>query len=363
MSTAELSTGKTMELFQLYPNRSNSEPNRLIEAKNEFTLLEMKLFFLIVHQLQSNLDTVPANTNKVIKIPSAKKLLGGPSKSNMISMVDGIKQKELKWMDDSGDYYDAVTPFPRVTYENGNITVTILADVLPTFQDLTKGFTQYGITGALKLRSKYSTKLYRMLCRWRSTGLWKKVNVENLKRDLGAEEYSWAMFRTRVLEKAQDEINDVTDINFHYTVVKKSGNKVTHLDFMIGDLKTMKNISLTDGGIEMDTRTKRALEYCDQLGIYNEDIRKKIITSHLDEFWKVIYEYNLSKKKISSPSGFVLSKLGLVKAKEPTVDKKPEQYKVSLDSLREIAEAMDCAVDIAAKKLGYKIEGEVAIKE
>ena len=367
MSAGTLSYGRTLELFDYHPNRSNSEPNRLIEAKNDFTLLQMRLFFLIVHHLDSNLETpVKANENRSITIKNAKKLLGGPSKENMIQMVDGIKQKELKWLSEDGEFYDAITPFPRVKYEKGDITVTIFSDVLPYFLDLSKGFTQYGIKSALQLQSKYSTKLYRLLCRWRSTGIWKKVDVEDLKLDLGAEGYTWAMFKKRVLEKAQEEINELTDISFQYVIVKKKGNKVTHVDFLISDLKKQKNVNLTDGSVDVDETTKRAAEYCDQLGIYNEDIRKKIFTTHKGQFWKVIYEYNLSKNKISSPSGFVLTKLGLVPNKkdgsaQKVVEEKRET-RLSIDNLKEVANGMGISLNEAAKKLGYKIDGDTVVK-
>lgn len=92
---------------------------------------------------------------------------------------------------------------------------------------------------ALNLPSKYAKRMYEMLSQFKDTGMM-QITVEELKKRLGLidletgkERYKdFAWFKRYVLDIAQKELAEHTDISSTYTA-KKTGKKYTHLEFQI----------------------------------------------------------------------------------------------------------------------------------
>ncbi|MGA2143164.1 MAG: replication initiation protein [Brevinematales bacterium] len=105
----------------------------------------------------------------------------------------------------------------------------------PYLLELQKGgYTQFYLTNILGLESKYSISMYRFL---KSFEFQKCVtkSIEEFKFSLGIEpdEYkNFAHLKMRVLDVAQQELAEKTDVRFKYTPGKK-GKKVISLTFTI----------------------------------------------------------------------------------------------------------------------------------
>lgn len=122
--------------------------------------------------------------------------------------------------------------------DDGSVTVAIDVRLRPYLFELKKNFTIFGLHAAISLNSVYASRLYLMLCQFRSTGkMWLKV--DELKERLGLIAHDgthkyplWSMFEKKVLVTAKNEINEKVDFQIDYEL-KKKGKKIDEIVFSI----------------------------------------------------------------------------------------------------------------------------------
>lgn len=128
-----------------------------------------------------------------------------------------------------------------VDKNDGTLTVTFHTSVAPYLFDLRERYTQYSLFNILAMRSKYSIRLYELLCavKWQQNVIY---DLSDLKIRLDAQNYEkYSHFSARVLEPAIAEINAYTDLLIGYTPIK-SGKAYTGIDFTIAR-KEVENLT------------------------------------------------------------------------------------------------------------------------
>lgn len=113
------------------------------------------------------------------------------------------------------------------------LQVTFAPDVVPLITRLEKHFTSYQLKQVSQVTSKYGIRLYELLIAWREVGKTPILELENFRHQLGVEngEYQKMVnFKSRVLEPAIKQINDVTDISVQYEQHKR-GRTITGFSF------------------------------------------------------------------------------------------------------------------------------------
>lgn len=122
-------------------------------------------------------------------------------------------------------------------HENGQVEILISEKFMPFLLDLrnTGNYTQYLLFDTVKLDSKYSIRLYKLMREANKdrgqTCPVLKGSPEDLKMKLSApESYSWSDFRKNVLNPAIDEINlNIEDMDLQMNVGKR-GRSVVHVE-------------------------------------------------------------------------------------------------------------------------------------
>lgn len=137
-------------------------------------------------------------------------------------------------------------------HENGQVEILISEKFMPFLLDLkNKGnYTQYLLFDTVKLDSKYSIRLYKLMREAnKDKGLTCPVlkgSPENLKIKLGApESYSWSDFRKNVLDPAINEINlNIEDMDLQMNM-GRHGRKVVHVEIYNNfyPIKKMDNLN------------------------------------------------------------------------------------------------------------------------
>lgn len=109
----------------------------------------------------------------------------------------------------------------------GSFVVKINEDALPYFFELKNNFTMLHLKSVLSCSSKFAKRLYAIACQWRSVGS-VTFDIIELKRMLGLigkdgkEQYERiSEFKSKVLELAQKQINEFTDINISFELIKR----------------------------------------------------------------------------------------------------------------------------------------------
>lgn len=125
----------------------------------------------------------------------------------------------------------------RTNKKSGIAHIKLDEDLVPFLFDLGQKFTQYQLYNILAMKSAFSVRIYELM---KSYAFQKSkiFEVEELKHLLMVDDVksynNFKDFRRFVLEKAQEEINELTDITISFEPIKK-GKKVVKLKFKIDE--------------------------------------------------------------------------------------------------------------------------------
>lgn len=316
------------------PAKRVYQPNHITMAKQEFEVIEKRIVYLTISRLQTGRNVQEELfKNITVRIPykelgesntqrikaaaaslSEKKI--GLKKHNIIQLDIGTKPKKSK-----GEDFDFITPFPRIrNIGREGLEITVFSDVLPYFMELKGGYTEYSLQYALLLKSRYSQCFYEFINRFKDTGVWGPVPVEELKEILSVDtKYKqYGMFKTRVLEVAREEINQITDLEFEYEEIL-NGRKVEALKFMITKKSETQKPAAQLFESPADPRTEAVGRQCKELGI-NDVYKAQILANEelVKAFNKAVYDMKLRKNKPHNPAAYVLAVIGILARKEKT---------------------------------------------
>jgi len=119
------------------------------------------------------------------------------------------------------------------------VEIELSNKIKPYLINVTNTFTVYQLQTVLTLKSKYSKRIYQMLCQWQSSGYF-VTTVSKLRSQFELEDKydGFSMFKKKVLDVAQEELNE-TDKKFTYKV-SKQGRKYNKLEFFFASKKEAK---------------------------------------------------------------------------------------------------------------------------
>lgn len=130
----------------------------------------------------------------------------------------------------------------RTNKRSGMAHIKLDEDLAPYLFDLGQKFTQYQLYNILAMKSAFSVRIYELM---KSYAFQKSkiFDIDELKHLLMVEDVKsyirFPDFRRKVLEVAQREINELTDINIHFEPITK-GRKVVKVNFRIEQKDTME---------------------------------------------------------------------------------------------------------------------------
>lgn len=209
---------------------------------------------------------------------------------------------------------------------DGAVTIAIDNRLRPYLFDLKKNFTIFGLHAAIALNSVYSSRLYLMLCQFRSTGeMWVKVDELRERFCLNGEKpkfVQWADFEKYVLKVAWEEINEKADFQFDYEL-RREGRKIVAVNFKIrkvikieANIPTATPIStlISTNKIQLkndDERHNRLIDRLSGFGFTENQIVQILKKNTEPELWKIIFDYNLIKDTIKNTVPYLLKAFSL----------------------------------------------------
>lgn len=171
------------------------------------------------------------------------------------AILKGLRDKSM-WLTLADGSETTVAWLSKVTTnkKSGIVKIKIDEDLAPYLFDLQNKFLSYGLKNILNMKSQYSIRLYELLKSLygmkvgqtdRRSSLEKSKNpqktcwtveLDELKKLLMVENIksyqNFAEFKRKVLDVAQKEINELTDITFYVEPVTK-GRKAIKVKFTI----------------------------------------------------------------------------------------------------------------------------------
>jgi plasmid replication initiation protein len=241
-----------VELDIFHSKEKNYHSNRLINSRHEYSLLEKKMIYCIINQLDVSINVQhDLFSNMYFKIPVST--FGADYSFHALkSAIQKIVTRSIVGGDDRKEYAFALAPIPWAEIKNGVVELMLQAKAVPYFIDLKKqGYTSYELDVAMSLTSVYSQRLYEMLNRFRDTCKW-HVDIDKFKFLLGIDkEKSYnginanGKIKEKILEPARLELAEKTDIEFTYSF-EKEGRKFVSINFDIYTKKLIKYIETSN---------------------------------------------------------------------------------------------------------------------
>lgn len=141
-----------------------------------------------------------------------------------------------------------------INKKSGIAKIKIDEDLAPYLFDLKTKFLSYGLKNILNMKSQYSIRLYELLKSYHDMKIGQIDRRKAVERDIAPQETYWTVeldelkkrlmveniktynnfkdFRKKVLEVAQKEINELTDINISFEPITQ-GRKVVQIRFKV----------------------------------------------------------------------------------------------------------------------------------
>lgn len=210
------------------------ESNAIIENRFSITLIEMKMFLLVLTQISPS-DTdfriyrvyyqglfnkmeIKGNMHADIKA-SCKSLVGK-------TLVIKRENNRVLYI----NFFSSIEPIPNESY----IEFCFDPKLKPYLLQLKSNFTVYDIRNILPCKSVYSIRIYQLLKQFEKIGN-RTFELDELKEMLGLSKNSytqWINFKTKVINPSEKELKKYSDIYFDYTT-KRRGRKIHYINFII----------------------------------------------------------------------------------------------------------------------------------
>ncbi len=217
--------------------------NDLVEARYRFDIWETRLFTRLLSMIHTNDKdfneykiyindliqdfnlTSDKNAYALFK-QGAKKLM-----QKIITVVSKDKETD-KWT----EFHTPIVVSLRNPLEEEDasyVKIGFHPEMRPFLLELKERYLVYDFANVSQLRSPYYVRIYELLKQYEKIG-WRKFEVQKLKDILGInEEYKlYGHFKSRILDKAQENLLGFTDIAFTYEEIKQ-GRSVHEIIFHI----------------------------------------------------------------------------------------------------------------------------------
>jgi plasmid replication initiation protein len=235
------------------------QDNRLTSARYELSLIEKRVYYQVIREVRKQFvieDTGQRDlfNDLIVRMNSTTlvKEVYEDNKKEVKKALKSLRLRSFEWEDEKADKWFEVGFINYGDWDNGYVEVQVSKKILPFLVELTKQYTEYSLSVAMGLKSKWSQRMYELCCQFRSAGGF-ILSVEDLReRFLLEDKYEkYAALKSRVLEVAQKELKELydkgqCDLYFNYSE-QKNGRKIESFKFKIvssGELE--HEVSLTD---------------------------------------------------------------------------------------------------------------------
>ena len=221
-----------MEVEKISSSSLVVKGNDLIISRYNLSLAEQRLILQVVSMINKDDEDFK---DYYVSISDYLDLVGSNSNNyyQVKKFTEELLKKPLHIPLQSGNFL-ACNWFSSIVYlsEKGVIVCRFDPHLKPYLLQLKNRFTAYRLENVLKLKSKYSIRLYEVLKRYeniRET----KMSLDNFRKYLAIPKtYKYNDIRKQILQPSQEEFKKYTDIIFEYYEIKE-GRKVVGLKFVV----------------------------------------------------------------------------------------------------------------------------------
>lgn len=160
---------------------------------------------------------------------------GGKNYKDIKATIKKLADRSMWFDDGESETLMRWLSYVKLNKKSEKVQIEIDRTIAPFLFDLREKFTQYQLYNILAMKSAFSVRIYELMKSY-SFQKSKTFDLNELKRLLSVENVKsydrFPDFRRKVLEKAQEEINELTDIDIYIEPILK-GRKTVKVKFRI----------------------------------------------------------------------------------------------------------------------------------
>lgn len=218
------------------------------KARYSLSLTEQRFLLYAISKIQPNHDTSYFYDISLSDFQKVCGVVGDESYSRTKTWIKRLADKSWWMAEERAEtlvrWFSTVKIFP----DSDMVRVKFHEEMFPylfrlaeQMRESGRMYTSYAFRFVLPMKSTYSIRLYELLKSYQKNNASWWFDLDNLRHLLDCENYQrFPDFRRYVLEPAVREINQYTDINTEYSLIKQ-GRKVVAVDFTLleKDIKEM----------------------------------------------------------------------------------------------------------------------------
>ncbi len=271
-------------------NKVIMQHNAITSGRYDFSSCQLDILFTILSILKEGELSYQIHAND-IEVLTGRKWNFQQFQDSTEDML--TRMFEIRTNDD----YTQFVLFQYFKYRKGQGTIEVrLSDIsLPYFFELKNTFTTIQLKSVLGCSSKYAKRIYGLACQWRKLGI-KEYDIVELKKILGIidktgkEQFERISdFKKFVLDIAIKQINENTDIQIEYEVLKKYRSRSFNCVKFIIDGNPIKQFEID---FQIPIADQKYIKSLEKWGFHNT--QAEIIASKLpfEEMQLIIDECN-----------------------------------------------------------------------
>ena len=228
-----------------------SRDNALINASYRLSLTEMHIVLYgigLINPMQPDFPlTYRIDIDRFAKIFNREH--GQIYKEVKEAVLKRFWERDFSYIDENGETI-IFRWLTKISYKDdtGYIKIKFSEDLQPYLHNLQGNFTAYYIDQIANFKSIYSVRLYEhaiMVLNKNETNKDKfHILISDIKKqlELGDKYNRFSNLKIRVLEKAKEEINKFSDLNFDYKVIKL-GRSPHQIEFSVNRKTEIEDLS------------------------------------------------------------------------------------------------------------------------
>ena len=223
--------------------------NQLVNARFDFSVLEIRLFTLMVSQISNDDEDFATYKIPIQEFIKTFKIKNKNIYKELEKTTDSLIKKIIKipieeWGEQKLFKTSLINSFKYNIDGTGVIEATIHPDLKPYLLQLKSRFLMYDMKHVLNISSSNSIRMYELLKAFEGIGK-RTFDVYDLKEILWVnEKYNnrYYNFKKRIILQAQKDLTEHTDISFTFKETKKPWTKkVDKITFYITTNKSSKS--------------------------------------------------------------------------------------------------------------------------
>lgn len=290
-----------------------TKSNNLVEARYHFSIWETRVFTKLVSLIQPDDVDFKKYKLQIKDLVSFYSVNDNDAYVKIKAVPDSLLKKvvTIPYTENGEERFLKTGLIAQATIpkkKEGYIELSFHPDLKPYLLQLKRTFLSYDIRNVLKISSVYSVRIYELLKQYERIGC-REFDIETLKIILGvSDKYKlYGHFKSRIIIKAQEDLEQYTDICFDFSEIKK-GRRVTDLFF---EIKKNKRAEETEPTILTETFAPLQQEIEETLldwGITTQTLAAYLQQYSLEHL-KARIQYVFNQQKIKAQRGEKIANL------------------------------------------------------